>query len=180
MYTNLIKYGLSDRFTQEATVYGDLTLARITEQHRDLYKAICEQGERTAVISGKLRYSSDIGSDFPAVGDWVMLGTAETGGNAVIHQILRRKSVFARQAAGTGNDVQVVAANIDTAFICMSLNADFNLRRLERYLTVAWDSMAKPVLVLTKSDLCILLLCKSLQKKQTFGTLKTSIKMQKL
>lgn len=153
MYTNLIKYGLSDRFTQEATMYGDLTLARITEQHRDLYKAICEQGERTAVISGKLRYSSDIGSDFPAVGDWVMLGTAETGGNAVIHQILRRKSVFARQAAGTGNDVQVVAANIDTAFICMSLNADFNLRRLERYLTVAWDSMAKPVLVLTKSDL---------------------------
>jgi len=154
MYTNLIKYGLSDRFAQEATMHGGLVLARITEQHRDLYKAVCEQGKRTAIISGKLRYSSDIASDFPAVGDWVMIGDAGTGGNAVIHHILRRKSVFARQAAGTGNDVQVVAANIDTVFICMSLNADFNLRRLERYLTVAWDSMATPIIVLTKSDLC--------------------------
>jgi ribosome biogenesis GTPase len=75
-------------------------------------------------------------------------------GNAVIQHVLRRKSVFARQAAGTSNDEQVVAANIDTVFICMSLNADFNLRRLERYLTIAWSSMAAPVIVLTKSDLC--------------------------
>jgi ribosome biogenesis GTPase len=135
-------------------MYDGFLLARITEQHRDLYKAVCEQGERIAVISGKLRYSSGLGTDFPAVGDWVMLGNADVDGNAVIHYILRRKSVFARQAAGTGNDVQVVAANIDTVFICMSLNADFNLRRLERYLSAAWDSMATPVIVLTKSDLC--------------------------
>ncbi len=75
-------------------------------------------------------------------------------GNAVIHHILRRQSVLARQAAGTENSGQVIAANIDTIFICMSLNADFNIRRIERYLTIAWDSMATPVIVLTKSDLC--------------------------
>ncbi|MDR1379429.1 MAG: ribosome small subunit-dependent GTPase A [Synergistaceae bacterium] len=135
-------------------MYGGFVLARITEQHRDMYKAVCEQGERATVVSGKLRYASDIASDFPAVGDWVMLDDAGTNVNAVIHHILRRKSVFARQAAGTGNNVQIVAANIDTVFISMSLNADFNPRRLERYLTVAWDSMALPVIVLTKSDLC--------------------------
>lgn len=154
MYINLIKYGLSNRFAQEATMYGDLVLARITEQHRGLYKVVCEQGTRTAIISGKLRYSSDIASDLPAVGDWVMIGDFGNASSSVIHHILHRKSVFARQAAGTGNDVQVIAANIDTIFICMSLNADFNLRRLERYLTVAWDSMATAIIVLTKSDLC--------------------------
>lgn len=75
-------------------------------------------------------------------------------GNAVIHHILRRKSVLARQAAGAESTGQIIAANIDTIFICMSLNADFNIRRIERYLTIAWDSMATPVIVLTKSDLC--------------------------
>ncbi|MCX7614307.1 MAG: ribosome small subunit-dependent GTPase A, partial [Clostridiales bacterium] len=72
----------------------------------------------------------------------------------VIHQVLRRKSAFGRKAAGTSHTSQIVAANIDVVFICMSLNADFNLRRLERYLSVAWDSMAIPVIVLTKADLC--------------------------
>jgi ribosome biogenesis GTPase len=107
---------------------------------------VCEQGERTAVVSGKLRHSADSIPDCPAVGDWVMIQDAETDGNAVIHHILTRSSVFVRQSAGTGKEVQVIAANIDTVFICMSLNADFNLRRLERYLTVAWDSKARPVI----------------------------------
>lgn len=75
-------------------------------------------------------------------------------GNAVIHHVLARKSAFLRKVAGTAKDAQVVAANIDTVFICMSLNNDFNLRRLERYLSIAWDSRATPVIVLTKSDLC--------------------------
>ncbi|MDR1961872.1 MAG: ribosome small subunit-dependent GTPase A [Gracilibacteraceae bacterium] len=154
VYTNLKKYGLSDRFEQEATMYGGFALARITEQHRDLYKAVREDGYAKAVVSGKLRYSSGSALDFPAVGDWVMLEDDGTDGNAVIHHVLTRSSVFVRQAAGTAGDAQVVAANIDVVFICMSLNADFNLRRLERYLTVAWDSRAKPAIVLTKSDLC--------------------------
>ena len=72
----------------------------------------------------------------------------------MIHHVLTRKSIFARKVAGSKEDVQVVATNIDTVFICMSLNNDFNLRRLERYLSIAWDSGAIPVIVLTKSDLC--------------------------
>jgi ribosome biogenesis GTPase len=94
-------------------------------------------------------------SDYPVVGDWVMVDRLDDiSGNAIIHYILRRKSAFERKSAGTSNQTQVVAANIDTVFICMSLNNNFNLRRLERYLAIAWDSMATPVVLLTKSDLC--------------------------
>ncbi|MCP1224124.1 ribosome small subunit-dependent GTPase A [Sebaldella sp. S0638] len=155
MYLNLKKYGLSDRFEQEASLYRNLFPARITEQHRDLYKVMCEHGELIAGISGNLAYHAEDLMSFPAVGDWVMIDrTDSASGNAVIKNILGRKSVFVRQTAGTSNEQQVVAANIDTIFICMSLNSDFNVRRIERYLTVAWDSMAAPVIVLTKSDLC--------------------------
>ena len=80
--------------------------------------------------------------------------TEDTKGHAIIHSILTRKSVFIRKAAGTSNNEQVVASNVDTVFICMSLNNDFNIRRIERYLGIAWDSGANPVIVLTKSDLC--------------------------
>ena len=155
MNSTLTTYGLHDRFKQEATLYEGLFLARVLEQHRDLYKVVCERGQLHAGISGKLSYQAADSLSYPAVGDWVMIDRTDGhSGKAIIHHILRRKSVFARQAAGTGKEQQVIAANIDTVFICMSLNADFNLRRMERYLTIAWDSNAKPVIVLTKSDLC--------------------------
>lgn len=155
MYSHLKKYGLSDRYEQEASLYDGLFLARVSEQHRDLYKVISEQGELSASVSGKLVYHADKQISFPAVGDWVMIDRMDgSSGNAIIHHILRRKSIFTRKTAGTANAEQIIAANIDVVFICMSLNADFNLRRVERYLTIAWDSMATPVIVLTKSDLC--------------------------
>lgn len=155
MNINLKNYGLTERFEQESTMYDDLFIARVTEQHRELYKVISECGEIDASVSGKLAYNADSPTAFPAVGDWVMIDRMDRRtGNAVIHHILRRKSVLARQSAGTENTGQVIAANIDTIFICMSLNADFNIRRIERYLTITWDSMATPVIVLTKSDLC--------------------------
>lgn len=147
--------GFTERFLQEATLYPDLFLGRVVSQHKNLYKVATEKAEFLAEISGKLRYTSDEMSDYPAVGDFVMLDRIDdAAGNAIIHHILRRKSVFVRRAAGKAHDVQVIAANIDTVFICMSLNQDFNLRRLERYLAIAWDSGATPVIVLTKSDLC--------------------------
>jgi len=155
-YHNLIRYGLNDRFAQEATLYEDLFLARVTEQHRDLYKAVSEKGEIQAEVSGNFIYRANDTSDFPAVGDWVMVDREDdSAGNAIIHEVLTRKSAFERKAAGTGNNKQVVAANIDIVFICMSLNADFNFRRMERYLSVALNSMATPVIVLTKADLCL-------------------------
>jgi len=154
MYSNLQQYGLKERFQQEASKYEGLALARVVEQYRDLYVAATEHGKRTAVVSGKLRHVSIDPLDFPAVGDWVMLEDAGEGANSMIQHVLSRSSMFARQTAGTSRVAQAVAANVDLVFLCMSLNADFNLRRMERYLTIAGDSRAKPVILLTKSDLC--------------------------
>lgn len=128
---------------------------RIISQEKGLYRLLCENVEYLAEVSGKMRYNAENASDFPAVGDYVEAETGDSAeSHAIIHRILPRKSVFIRKAAGTGHRDQVVAANIDTVFICMSLNNDFNIRRLERYLSIAWDSGASPVIVLTKSDLC--------------------------
>ncbi len=155
MNNKLLYLGFSERFTQEAALYPELYLGRVVAQYKELYKVVTDESEVLAEISGKLRYSSVELSDYPAVGDFVMIDRKDkNSGNAIIHNILTRKSIFVRRAAGKAHDVQVVAANIDTVFICMSLNNDFNLRRLERYLSIAWDSGATPVVVLTKSDLC--------------------------
>ena len=104
--------------------------------------------------NGRFHYDVQVKSEYPAVGDFVMADWNKSGGNAVIHHVLPRKSCFIRKAAGEKNEEQIVAANIDTVFLCMSLNNDFNLRRLERYVSIAWNSGAMPVVVLTKSDLC--------------------------
>ena len=152
---NMQNLGLSQRFLTEANLYTGLTIGRVISQYKDLYKVICEKGELIAEVSGKFRFQAKALSDYPAVGDFVMLDRdTDKDGNAIIHKVLTRKSAFIRKAAGTSKVEQIVAANIDIVFICMSLNNDFNLRRLERYLSIAWDSNAIPVVVLTKSDLC--------------------------
>lgn len=153
--TDMKRLGFSDRFLAESALYPDLYVGRVFSQHKDLYKVMCENNEVTAEVSGRFRFDVKLLSDYPAVGDFVMLDrNTNTKGNAIIHNVLSRKSVFIRKAAGTSNLAQVVASNIDMVFICMSLNNDFNLRRIERYLSIAWDSGAVPVIVLTKSDLC--------------------------
>ena len=130
-------------------------IGRVSTQYKNSFKVITENGEIAAEISGKFHYSVKELSEYPAVGDFVMIDrTDNLQGNGIIHHILTRKSVFARKMAGSKEEIQVVATNIDTVFICMSLNNDFNIRRLERYLSIAWDSGAIPVIVLTKSDLC--------------------------
>lgn len=150
---NMKEYGLNERFINESTLYENQNVGRIVSQDKGLYKLVSEKGELKAQVSGKFRYNSINISDYPAVGDFVMFNDNE-GGNAIINHVLTRKSAFIRKAAGTSNNEQIVASNIDTVFICMSLNNDFNIRRLERYISVAWDSGATPVVVLTKSDLC--------------------------
>ena len=147
-------YGLSDRFLTLAAEHDHLTVGRITTQEKGLYRLVAEYGEKLAEVSGKFIYNAESVSDYPAVGDFVMVDWNENGGNAVIHHVLPRKSCFIRKAAGDARQEQVIAANIDTIFLCMALNNDFNLRRLERYLSIAWDSGATPVVVLTKGDLC--------------------------
>jgi len=133
----------------------EMLTGRVAAQYKDLYKVNVAGRELIAEISGKLRYVADLPADYPVVGDFVVLDREESqSGNAIIHHVLPRKSLFVRKAAGTAHEVQPVAANIDSVLICMALNHDFNLRRLERYLSIAWDSGATPVVVLTKSDLC--------------------------
>ena len=146
--------GFAEKYIQEIIQYEGFYLGRVIAQYKDLYKVATAETELLAEISGKLRYSSQEIPDYPAVGDFVLLDREDSQtGNAIIYRILPRRSAFVRKAAGTAHEIQVVAANIDTVFICMSLNRDFNLRRLERYLSVAWDSGALPVIVLTKADL---------------------------
>ncbi len=148
----LTQYGVTERFENEATLHEGLTLARVTTQHKGLYRVVTATREYTAEISGKLRYETEELAKYPAVGDFVML--KPEGDNAIIHHILSRKSVFLRKAVGVSGQAQVVAANIDFVFLCMSLNDNYSLSRLERYLSIAWDSGATPVVVLTKADLC--------------------------
>ena len=153
--TDMETLGLSQRLVTESSIYEGLSLGRVVSQSKDLYKVLTGKNEVMAEISGKMRFAAVSAVDYPAVGDFVMLDRDnDKGGNAIIHHILTRKSAFIRKAAGTANTEQMVAANIDTVFICMSLNNDYNLRRLERYLGIAWDSGAMPVIVLTKADLC--------------------------
>ena len=153
---NLLELGLNEGYIKEASIYNkDFYLGRISVQYRDIYRVITEEGEVLARVSGKLSYSSNSTLDYPVVGDWVLIDRLDNkNGDAIIHKVLSRKSYFSRKIAGSRFDRQIVAANIDYIFICMALNNDFNISRLERYVAVAWDSMAIPVIVLTKSDLC--------------------------
>ena len=128
--------------------------ARVILQEKGIYKISSGTTVKVATVSGRYRYDVQTVSDYPAVGDYVTAEWPENDSNAVITGLFPRKSCFIRKAAGTGNREQVVAANIDTAFICMSLNNNFNIRRLERYLSVTYDSGAAPIVILTKSDLC--------------------------
>ena len=144
---------IPDRWAALAAQYPELTVGRITLQEKGMYRIRTSMGEENALVSGKFQFDAQSPSDYPAVGDYVMVNCADPD-TAIIHQVLPRKSLFVRKAAGASKTEQVVAANIDTVFLCMSLNNDFNLRRLERYLAVAWESGADPVVVLTKADLC--------------------------
>lgn len=132
----------------------DLVPARIAADHGEAYVALCAHGEVDARLSGRLRHATSTRSEWPAVGDWVAVTRYNEGSEALIHEVLPRKSKFSRQAAGDRTAEQIVAANVDTLFLVMALNQDFNLRRLERYLVLAWESGATPVVVLTKRDLC--------------------------
>lgn len=127
---------------------------RVFEEHTHLYKVYTEEGEVLGEISGRLRFNASGQEDFPAIGDWVALSLRPGEARATIHEILSRRSRFSRKVAGTVTREQIVAANIDRIFIMTSLNSEFNPRRLERYLTVAWESGASPVIVLSKADLC--------------------------
>ena len=128
-------------------------LGRVTAQFRDLYKIMTVNGEIIATLSGNSYYRADK-SQFPVVGDWVKFEQYNIDSNGVIKEVYPRNTKLSRNQAGKKEEEQIIAANIDIIFIVTSLNQDFNVRRLERYITIAWDSGAKPIIILNKSDLC--------------------------
>jgi ribosome biogenesis GTPase len=130
-----------------------LVPARIVREHRGLFRAQAEDGEHVAEVAGRLRHEARSRADLPAVGDWVALRLAPHGPRAIVHAVLPRRSRFVRKLAGEEHGEQVVAANVDTVFLVSGLDHDFNPRRIERYLVMARESGAWPVVVLNKADL---------------------------
>lgn len=130
------------------------TIGRVVLEHKHVYILYTEQGELSAEVTGKLRYQASGRQDFPAVGDWVVISQRKAENRATIHAILPRKSKFSRKIVGAITEEQLVATNIDTVFLISGLDGDFNLRRLERYLILVWESGANPVIILNKADLC--------------------------
>jgi ribosome biogenesis GTPase len=127
--------------------------ARVVAEDRGSYHVLGERGEQRAAVSGRFRFdANDDPSAFPAVGDWVVVEGGMTG-DTVVHAVLPRRSALVRQAAGRRTEAQVVGANLDVVFVVASLNADLNVRRLERYVAAAWESGAEPVVLLSKADL---------------------------
>jgi ribosome biogenesis GTPase len=131
---------------------SDFEFGRVIAEHKERYIVKTENGEYEAEITGNLRYSAKSRIDFPAVGDWVALTTYDTE-FSVIHKILPRLSMITRQAVGQFGEIQIIATNIDYAFLIQAVDRDFNINRLERYLTICYSSKVKPIIVLTKTDL---------------------------
>ncbi|MFC0876960.1 ribosome small subunit-dependent GTPase A [Saccharicrinis sp. FJH2] len=127
-------------------------IGRVIAEHKERYIVLTESGEYEAEITGNLRFSAKSRLDFPAVGDWVALTTYD-GAFSVIHKTLPRLSMITRQAVGQFGEIQIIATNIDYAFIIQAVDRDFNINRLERYLTICYSSNVKPIIVLTKTDL---------------------------
>lgn len=146
-------YGWSEQLQRDFAPYAaeGLIAGRVIVQQRGLWRLVTEAGEVDAELAGRFVHDAAEGG-FPVAGDWVAADVQ--GGSALIHAVLPRATAFSRWASGPSGGVQVVAANIDVAFLTASLNTDLNLRRLERYMAAAYESGAQPVVLLTKADAC--------------------------
>ena len=145
------QYGWNSSWQEKITAPG--IPGRVTLEHKNLYRVVTGDGEWLCSLSGKYRHQHNH-IEFPCVGDWVMVEQMPGEEKGIIHQVLPRTSQFSRKMAGETSDIQLIAVNVDYVFLAMSLNHDFNVRRLERYLLAAWDSGSNPVIVLTKKDQC--------------------------
>jgi ribosome biogenesis GTPase / thiamine phosphate phosphatase len=152
----LQQFGWSEFFADSFNQYAKTgyTVGRVGIEHRGSYVLYTETGEQTAEVSGKFRHRVTQLQAFPTVGDWVVIQSGTIDSSAKIHHVLPRQSQFLRKAVGGTTEAQLIAANVDTVFLVSGLDHDFNLRRIERYLLLAWDSGATPVIVLNKADQC--------------------------
>ncbi len=141
-----------DALANEVCANGDL-IARVTAVDRDQYIIRNQNGEVPAELTGRFVFSSESRSDLPCVGDWVGVQYRDSGAHASIHNLLPRTSFLRRKSPGKNIEFQMIAANIDVAFIVQSCHYDFNVRRLERYLVMVNKGHIEPVILLTKTDL---------------------------
>ncbi len=153
---NLNQLGWNSRLAAQFEAMGlsQCIAARVVRAHGRLNVVMCEQGELTCEMTGRLRHEAEGTGDLPALGDWVAIEARPNENAGTIQARLPRFSKFSRKAAGERTDEQVIAANINTALLMTGLDNNFNLRRIERYLTLTWNSGADAVIVLNKADMC--------------------------
>ncbi|WP_413294691.1 ribosome small subunit-dependent GTPase A [Bdellovibrio sp. HCB185ZH] len=150
----LFLFGWDDFF--ESQLPNDMSFlfpARVVCEERNLYRV--QSGFEQvfwASVTGKMQFNASSRSQYPAVGDWVLVELPAQSDRGVIHQVLERKSTIHRKQVGSSSDMQILSTNVDYAFITTSVNADLNYRRIERYLAVAYDAGVVPVILLTKAD----------------------------
>ncbi len=156
MKLNLQTLGFDEFFEEKFAPFkaAGFSLGRVALEHKRMYRVWTELGELLCEVSGKFSFLAASREDYPAIGDWVVIQPRTNEQRGTIHAILPRKSKFSRKVAGLSIEEQIIAANVDSVFLVNSLNEDLNLRRIERYLLLAWESGANPIIVLTKSDLC--------------------------
>ncbi len=131
-----------------------LAPARVTLVYRKQLRVLSSQGELWARTGGKIIHRAESLSELPAVGDWVAARLPQGGGEALVHAVLPRRTAFVRKVPGHHAAPQVLATNVDSVLVVMGLDEDFSVRRLERFLALAWESRAAPVVVLNKQDVC--------------------------
>ena len=132
--------------------FGSFGVGRVSLEHKERYTVKTEENEYDAEIIGNLRFTANTRSDFPAVGDWVAFSEFDEK-KVLIHSVFPRKTIIERQAVGKQGEKQIIATNIDFAFIVQSVDYDFNINRLERYLTICNASNVEPIIILNKIDL---------------------------
>lgn len=157
---NLQSFGFKEPFISQTNdlllqpAFKNCVPGRVILEHKHSYRVMTEYDEWLGTISGNFAFNASMRKDYPAIGDWVLVEKMPGEEKCIIHKLLPRQSIFSRKMAGMEIDEQIVASNVDIIMIVMSVNHDYNERRLERYTTAAWNSGATPIIVLTKIDLC--------------------------
>ncbi|RYE58503.1 MAG: GTPase RsgA, partial [Hyphomicrobiales bacterium] len=149
--TSLVDWGLTPYFSEELKE-GEI-LARVVEEQKTLYRVVSERGVLVAQLKGNLLHPSVDRLSRPVVGDWVIGRPLWNEQKCVIQRVAARQSLLKRKAAGEDESIQPLAANVNCTFIVTSMNRDFNAKRLDRYLTIAFESGSRAAVLLTKSDL---------------------------
>ncbi len=149
---SLYDLGFCPEFEEFKTQLNNLQIARVITEHKERYIVKNENGEYDAELIGNLRYSAQSKLSFPAVGDWVAI-SAYDDDKALIHSVAERKNTLKRQAIGKDGEEQIIATNIDYAFIVEAINRDFSINRFQRYLTLCFEANIEPILILNKTDL---------------------------